>query len=160
MPDKYEAGNGEKLSIVRWGRDEFAQHERQATEQILPGQAVTPTTDGDGNRAYALHDGTADDPHYVALEARQRGMDAQTTDGYPVDDMVIAVDGAGAGLNLRVQAGETLTEGDALVIASDGNYAAYVSADDSVTDIVGHAAEDADLSGNSDPELVAVNLED
>lgn len=158
----YEAGNGNKLSIIRSSdaREQSVQHERIAAENIMPGQLVTPTTQN-GNEAYAVYDGTvADDDYHIAVEARGRGMDAQTDSGYPADDLVKARESTGAGeFNLSLAAGETVTDGDALVANASGRLTAYVSADDAVTDIVAHAAEDADLSGATDPALVAVNME-
>lgn len=156
----YHAGGEDKLRVDRNhdSRKESVQYERRAAATILPGKIVTPTTDADGE-TYSLHDGTAADDVHVALEARGRGMNANDDTGYMVDDLVYGRDASGGSFNLRVADGEDVTETDPLVIDTSGNLAVYVSADDDVTDVVGHAAEDADLTSASDPELVEVDME-
>lgn len=161
MVNSYEAGGGNTLSVVRHGWDTFTQHEREATEQIMPGQVVTPTVTA-GDETYELAAAGGEVAYHVAIEARGRGMDANTDDGYPVEDMVKAVKPAGGeGLRLMLANNETVTEGAALVVDGSGNVAQYVSADDDKVDIIGYAAEDLDLSpGSVGASLLAVNMED
>lgn len=164
MSDRFEAGGGNTLAIVRSddAREQSVHHERAAASNIFPGQAVAPGVDGE-TKTYDHHPGDVQvDDYHIAVEARSRGMDAQTDDGYPVDDEVKARDPSGAGgFNLRVAAGENISETDAIVPdpGGTGNHIAYVQADHDATNIVGHAAEDADLSGNDDPGLVAVDMQ-
>lgn len=166
MSDRHEAGSGNKLAIVRSddAREQSVQHERAAASNIYPGQAVAPGVDGE-TATYDFHGGdTQVADYHVAVEARGRGMDAQTSDGYPVDDEVKARDPSGAGgFNLRVAAGETVTETDAIIPdpAGTGDHLVYDSAvtEHAPENIVAHAIEDVDLSGASSPGLVAVDMQ-
>lgn len=160
MPSNFEAGGGNDLGIVRYGREAVHQFEREADEQILPGQAVAPTVTN-GDPTYNLHGGdTTAQSHHVAVEARGRGMDAETA--YPAGDVVRAYDGDFGG-HLRVAAGEVVTEDDPLIPdpSGTGNYVVYDSgvAEHAAENVVGHAEEDADLSGASEATLVEVNIE-
>lgn len=155
----YVAGGGKKLGIIRYGRERMDQYERQATETIMPGQAVERTTDANGDPAFQRHTGTDAKDVYVAVEARGRGMDAQTTEGYKQGEMVIAVRPAGGGLNLLVSDGENVTDGDPLVVndATAGEF--IVQTTEPVAAITAHAAEDEDLSGATDAGLVKAEAE-
>lgn len=158
MPEgfRHNAGGGDKLGIIRYGRDEMTQHELPAASNIYPGQALMRTTDADGNPVFDHHDGTAEKAVYVAVEARGRGMDAQTDDGYAVDDLVIAVLPSGGGLNLQVATGEDLVQGDPLTVeAGTGNFIEAASGDE----VTAHAGEDYDLTGLSNPALVSTEVQ-
>lgn len=160
---RFTAGGGNRLGIVRYGREEMTQYERTADpsgSNILPGDALMATTDGNGNPVFAHHDGTATKDVYVAVEARGRGMDAQTDTGYVAgEDSVKAVRASGGGLHLRLAAGETVTDGDPLVVngAADGTWAA--ESGEGAVAVEAHASEDLDLSGASEPELLKTEVE-
>lgn len=158
----YKAGGGDKLGVIRHGRDLLEQHERMATgADLFPGDALMTTTDANGNEAFTHHDGANTTDYYVAVEARQRGMDAQTTTGYVADDdLCIAVRPSGGGLNVSLAAGETASEGDALVVGANGAHTVFDGAGgDVAADIVAYADEDLDLSGATDPALVGAEME-
>lgn len=158
MPEgfRHEAGGGDKLGIIRYGREEMTQHELPANSNVYPGQALMRTTDGNGDPVFDLHDGTAEKAVYVAVEARGRGMDAQTDTGYEVDDLVIAVLPSGGGLNLQVATGEDLVQGDALTVeGGTGNFIEAAAGDE----VTAHAGEDYDLTGLSDPVLVRTEVQ-
>lgn len=161
----YSAGGGKKLGIIRHGRELMERFERIGTTAvIMPGDSVEVTSDANGDPAFQPHTGSVPENEvYVAVEARQRGMDAQTDTGYKADeDLVIAVKASGGGLNLTLSDGETVTEGDALVVdpSNNGQHVAYVAASHAVDDIVAYAAEDLDLSGGAaETGLVAAEME-
>lgn len=155
----YQAGGGDKLRIVRHSRDEMVRYERQATEQIQPGQALERTTDGNGDAAFQKHTGTDTKAVYVALDARGRGMDAQTHDGYAAGDEVVAVAASGGGLNLLVSDGENVTDGDPLVVSDTTAGEFRREANNAGAPVVGHASEDNDLSGASDAGLTGAEME-
>lgn len=156
---RHEAGGGDgKLNIIRYGRDEMTQHELPAAQDgLMPGQALMRTTDGNGDPVFDLHDDTDEKAVYIAVEARGRGMDAQTDSGYSQDDLVIAVLPSGGGLNLRVATGEDLVQGDFLTVetGSTGNFVEGAAGDR----IVAHAGEEYDLTGLSNPALVRTEVE-
>lgn len=154
---RHSAGGGNKLGIVRYGRDQMTRHERPANETIMPGQAIMKTNDGNGDPVFELHDDTDEKSVYVAVEARGRGMDAQTSDGYSDGDLVVAVLAAGGGLNLSVATGQDLEEGDALTIegGSTGEFVAASGGDR----VFAQAGEDYDTSGLSNPALVATEVD-
>jgi hypothetical protein len=164
MSREYTAGGGRKLNIIRYGRDEMTKHERQAAggnnsvSAIYPGMALMRSQSAD-TPTFVPHDGSVDTDVYVAVEARQRGMDAQTDNGYETgQDEVIAVRASGGGLNLRVSDGENVSEDDALVPEPDtGNFVVRSSEDTNI--ITGYASEDNDLSGASNPALVGAEAE-
>lgn len=156
----FTAGGGKELGIIRYGRERMDQHERQAEEDILPGDAVAKNQNANGVDTFVLHPGTREDPVYVAVEARGRGMDAQTETGYRAGtDLVIAVRPAGGGLNVQLDAGENATEGDSLVVDPNGTgkFHVYDSGTHDADDVVAEAAEDLDLSGASESELVGAD---
>lgn len=152
-------GNDGKLNIIRYGRDQMTQHELPANEAILPGQALMRTTDGNGDPVFALHDDTDEAAVYIAVEARGRGMDAQTDTGYETDDLVIAVLPSGGGLNLRVATGEDLVQGDHLTVESGSTGNFVESADGSGDRIVAEVGEDYDLTGLSNAALVRTEVQ-
>ena len=163
MPSKFTAGGGNTLGIIRYGRERMDQHEREADpsgDDIMPGDAVMQSTDGDGNPTFAHHDGDAANPVYVAVEARGRGMDAQTDTGYVAgEDEVIAVRPAGGGLNLNLDAGENAADSDSLVVdpGGSGHFVVYDSGTHAAGDVVAEADENLDLSGEGAAALVAAN---
>ncbi len=118
------AGGGNKLNIIRYGRDEMTQYEHVAGDDIFPGQALEMGTGEDGETVFEHHSGDETKSVYVAVEARGRGMDAQTDTGYVEgENYVIAVNASGGGLNLRVAEGENLEAGDAIVPEEEtGNF--------------------------------------
>lgn len=163
MPSKFTAGGGNTLGIIRYGREEMNQAEREADpngDDIFPGDAVMTDTDGDGNAIFSHHDGDRANPLYVAVEARGRGMDAQTDTGYVAgEDSVIAVRASGGGLNLNLAAGETVTESDSVVVEADtGHFLAYDSGTHDADDVVAETAEALDLSGEGAEALVAADI--
>lgn len=155
MPDregrKFVAGGGKKLGVIRYGREEMTQHELGAGDTIFPGQAVMPDVE-DGEDVFVHHSGDESDPVYIAVEARGRGMDAQTDEGYVEgEDEVIAVSASGGGLHLSVANGENVTKNDALVPGvGTGNF--VVETDEGWN--YAHADENEDLSGATEPGLV------
>ena len=158
MPDRegsrFSAGGGNRLNVIRYGREEMTQHELIAGDNILPGQALMRTEDAEGNPVFEHHDGDETNAVYVAVEARGRGMDAQTDSGYAAgEDLVIAVNASGGGLNLRVAADENLSQGDTIGPAAvTGDFVGYV--DGTGTFPFAEADETMDLTGFTDPALV------
>jgi len=147
---RFTAGGGKTLGIIRYGREEMNQTERIAGDDIYPGQALQVGTDEEGSRTFEHHDG-GEKTVYVAVEARGRGMDAQTDDPYAEgEDYVIAVRASGGGLNLMVADGENVEDGDALVPDEGTGY--FVVGDDA--DSFAEADEHYDLSGADAPALV------
>lgn len=157
---RFTAGGGQKLGIIRYGREEMTQHERTADpsgDAIMPGDAVMATTDADGNRVFAHHDGDLSNALYVAVEARGRGMDAQTDEGYVAgEDSVIAVRPSGGGLHLQLAAGENAADGNGIVVDPNGTgkFVVYDSANHAAGDVVAEADENLDLSGDSEAALL------
>ena len=105
--NRISAGGGEPLAVVRFGREEMNQHERPVASDVLPGEPVTLGADAEGNAQWA--DYTAGDPVYVVEEARGRGMDINTDEGYLVDppngdnpETAPGLKASGGGLNIRV----------------------------------------------------------
>jgi hypothetical protein len=84
----FTAGGGNTLGIIRYGREKMDRYERGATETILPGHVLQRTTDGNDNAAFQLHSADATYDVYVAVEARGRGMNANTDTGYEADEAV------------------------------------------------------------------------
>lgn len=116
---RINAGGSSKLGIIRYGREEMTQYELSAGDDIMPGEALMRTEDTDGPE-FVHHDGTETKRVYIAVEARGRGMDAQTDTGYTAgEDLVIAVTASGGGLNLLVKDGESLANGDVLIPEAD-----------------------------------------
>lgn len=150
---RHQAGGGDNLSIVRYGRDEMTQRElpNGTGGAVMPGEALTVGTDADDNPVFEYHDGNEETTVYVAVEARGRGMDAQTDEGYPADDAIIAVNPSGGGLNLRVAVGEALTDGTTLIPDASGTFIAESGEGWGFA----FADETFDTSGLSDPALVA-----
>lgn len=150
-------GEDGKLGIVRFGRDDMSRRERPNNTggAVMPGEALMVTTDGDGNQVFEYHDGNQETAVYVAVEARGRGMDAQTDDGYEDGGLVIAANPSGGGLNLRVATGESLTDGDEVL---PGAGTGLFIAESGEGWAVAHADETKDLSGLTDPELVATEV--
>lgn len=155
----FTAGGGKKLSIIRYGRELMTQHERQAGDNIEPGDAVMPNVNNNGVDEFVLHDGDMANTVYVAVEARGRGMDAQS-DGYTADeDYCIAVRPAGGGLHLNLATGENATETDGLVVESGtGKFLVYDSGTDSAEDVFADADEALDLNGASSAGLVKAEV--
>lgn len=160
---RFTAGGGNTLGIVRYGREEMTQYERTADpsgSDIFPGEALMATTDGNGNPVFAHHDADPTNDVYVAVEARGRGMDAQTDTGYVAgEDSVKAVRASGGGLNLHLAAGETVADGDPLVVnsAADGTFAA--ESGEGAASVEAHASEALDLSGAAESELLKTEVE-
>ncbi len=157
---RHTAGNeGESLRVCRFGREEFTQKEatNDSGGEILPGHALQLTTDANGNAAFDYHDGAASTPLYVATEARGRGMNADTTDGFEDGESLAAVRASGGGLNVKLGIGETVVIGDEIGVdtAADGTFTA-TSADYNF--VFGEADESLDLSGASSAELVATEV--
>jgi len=116
------AGSGKKLNIIRYGREEMTQYELPNGEEedaILPGMALMRQS-GDNTAEFVHHNGEQSKTVYIAVEARGRGMDAQTDKGYDGDnELVIAVNPSGGGLNLMAAQNENFEEGDSLVPQAD-----------------------------------------
>lgn len=162
MPDRegshFVAGGEKRLGIIRYGREEMTKYERVAGNDIMPGDALMAAEDGDGVAVFEHHDGDATKDLYVAVEARQRGMDAQTDEGYASgEDYVIAVRASGGGLHLRLADGENVEDGDALVVGTAGTFEAEV--DEGAAAVVAHAGESLDLSAADEPALVKAEAE-
>ena len=155
---RHQAGGGDgKLGIVRYGRGEMTQRERpnNTGEAVMPGEALMVTTDGDGNQVFDFHDGAETSELYIAVEARGRGMDAQTDTGYEDGDVIIAKNPSGGGFNLRVATGEDIEDGDDLLPQADTGLFVEESGEGWS---VAHADETKDLNGLADPELVATEV--
>lgn len=156
----FTAGGGKELGIVRYGRDDMNQHERIAGDNIYPGDAIMTAVNGDGDETFVLHDGDRANPVYVAIEARGRGMDAQTDAGYQAgNDYVIAVRPNGGGLNVNLDVGETAADSDSLVVDPNGtgHFHVYDSATHDADDVVAEAAGNLDLSGASEEALIGAD---
>jgi hypothetical protein len=165
MPSKFSAGGGKKLGIIRYGRERMDQDEREADpsgNDIFPGDALMKSTDTNGNPTFAHHDGNRENPVYVAVEARGRGMDAQTDTGYVAgEDLVIAVRPAGGGLNVTLDDGQNASESDSLVVDPNGtgHFHVYDSGTHDADDVVAEVTENLDLTpvGSNDPTLVGAD---
>lgn len=158
---KHSAGGGNRLSIVRYGRDQMSQREltNNTGGAVMPGEAVMVTEDGNGNPVFEYHDGSTDATVYVVCEARGRGMDAQTDDGYADGEGMVAANASGgAGLHLALATGETVVNGDTIGVDSGAADGTFTSASADYNEGFAEADEDRDLSGASDPALVATEV--
>lgn len=155
---RHEAGADKKLSVIRYGRDDMQIRElpNNTGGEVKPGEAVQVAADADDDPVFEYHDGNVETETYVVVEARGRGMDAQnSSDGYDDGGLMIAVNANGGGLNLRTKTGETITFDSTLVPeAGSGLFIETTTEGWSVA----HADENKDLSGLSDPELVATEV--
>lgn len=157
---KHEAGGGgEALKVCRYGREEFTQKEATniSGSEILPGHALQLTQDANGNAAFDFHDGSPETPVYVAVEARGRGMSADTDDGFADGESLAAVRASGGGLNVKLGADSTVVIGDVIGVdtAADGTFTS-TSADFNFG--FGEADEQLDLTGAGSAELVATEV--
>ena len=158
---RHEAGGGgEDLTVIRYGRDEMTQREATNNEgsTILPGEALMLTEDGNGNAAFVYHDGSADEPVYVAIEARGRGMNADTDDGYADGEAVPAVQASGGGLNVKLGTGEAVGIGDSIGVDAAAADGTFTSSSGDYNDVFASADEQQDLTGASSPELTATEV--
>lgn len=144
----YDAGSDATLTVINHGHDHFSQKiaGNNTGGVVKPGEALMLTEDGDGNPVFEYHDGSVTNTVYVAKEARGRGMNANTDEGYDTDEGITAVHAHGGGLNVPLAVGETVTTGDGLVPEPDtGKFIGQTSEGF----IFGEADEALDLSGAS-----------
>lgn len=155
----FTAGGGNTLGIIRHGREKMDRYERAATEQIFPGDVLERTVNADGDPAFSLHSGTPTKDAYVAVEARGRGMNADTDEGYAAGEEVIAVRPAGGGVHLSLASGESVTDGDPLVVNGAGDGTVIAESSEGAAAVIGHAGEGLDLGGASNPDFLKVEAE-
>jgi len=160
--NRVSAGSGDPLSVVRFGRDEMNQHERLVDVDAYPGDPVTLGANADDYAAWVGY--TAGDSVYVVKDARGRGVDINTTDGYQVDpdggdgpEAAPGLKASGGGLNLRVTAPSgggdvTIEPGTAITpTAADG----FVAGD---ANGVFAVAEDDVTIADGETEIVATEV--
>jgi hypothetical protein len=154
--DTVAAGGDGDLTIVRYGREQMCQRElpNNTGGPVKPGEALMPAVDGEGNPVFEYHDGNEETPLFVAEEARGRGMDATTEEGYEDGEEVTAQNVSGGGVNVYVSDGEAVTFGQPLV--PDAGTGDFIVATGSWS--VAFADETNDLSGASAPALVATEV--
>lgn len=153
-------GSGESLKVCRFGRGEFTQKEgvNVSGGELLPGHAVQLTATANGDAGFDYHDGAASTPIYVVVEARGRGMSADTDEGYADGEGLTAVRASGGGLNVKLSSGETVALGDEIGVDSasvDGTFTSTVA---DYNFVYGEVDEALDLSGASSAELVATEV--
>ena len=145
---RHNAGGDKPLAVVRFGREEMNQHERPVAQDVLPGEPVTLGADDNGKAVWEAY--TAGSPIYVVNEARGRGMDINTEEGYTLDngedgpDIAPGLKPSGGGLHLRVSAVDadatvesgtviTADEGEGFVANGDGELFAVAEVSESIT---------------------------
>lgn len=160
--NRVSAGGGNALAVVRFGREEMNQHERIVDLDVLPGEPVTLGANADGFASWVAY--SSGDPVYVIDEARGRGMDLTTDDGFKVnpDDadgphLAPGLKPSGGGLNIRVTAPSgggdvTIENGTAITAtAADG----FVAGDSNGVFAV---AEDNLTIAEGETEIVSVEV--
>lgn len=153
---RHEAGGGgEAIRVVRYGREELTQREATnvAGETVFPGEALALTTDANDYDAFEKHDGNEETPLYIAVEARGRGMNADTDDGYADGEGITAVRASGGGLNVKLAVSENVVTGDEL--APEAGTGKFVTGKAFTTHQVD---ESLDLTGAGSAELVATEV--
>lgn len=159
--NRVRAGADKKLKVVRYGREEMNQHERAVLSDVLPGEPVALTADAEGRAAFDTY--SSGDVVYVVEEARGRGMDINTDDGYKVNpatgdgpDIAPAVKPSGGGLNVRVtnNSGASQTVEPGTAITPDGTDGFVV---DGTEDIFA-LADDTVTIANGETEIVSVEV--
>lgn len=146
MPDSQQ--------VVRYGRDEFLQHEAPADGVVNAGDLVETTAAGIGSHATAAG---IMDRVLVALDDRDTGMELDDT--YDDGENAKYIAASGGGVHLRLDAGVTAAEGDRLVSAGNGAVRLLDTAGgDAEAAVVAVAAEDIDNSGGTAPTPIATDV--
>lgn len=139
--------------VVRYGRNEFVQHEETADGSAVDTGMLLEET-ANGVQPHSTADG-APSKVLVALDARERGM--ELGDQYPAGSLVKYVKVSGGGAHMPLAAGETVADGDDLTSNGDGALAA-MNGDGTSTATGITADEDLDNSGASEAAYVAVDF--
>jgi len=138
--------------VVRYGRNEFVQHEEAADGAVTAGFLLERTANG-----VAAHSTAAGDINtpLVAKDLRQAGftLGDEYSDG--VDVPYLACSGGGA--HLMLATANDVAAGDRLVSAGDGSVRAYDSANDAAAAVVATADEDLNNTSGS-PSAIAVDF--
>lgn len=134
---------------------DLAEDERVAGAAITAGQLVIP--DGSGGVIPHDTDGTMPDHYWVALDARQRGMEFGDT--YQADAVVPLARPEGGKLNLPLATGESVSEDDFVVPDASGDVRAYAGDGTESDAYVGLVTEAVDNSGGSDTTQVPVEVQ-
>lgn len=138
---------------VRYGRNEFIQHEDTADSALRAGMLLERVGDGVGPHSTAAG---AVSETLVAYEDRGMGMELHPDPehdkaNYEAGDNAKYYAASGGGLTMWISGGETVTEDDELISNGDGTIRPRVgdgTEEDAAT--VAIAAEDVDASDGTD----------